>query len=167
MAYNDPWGLGIDVKTWNALLAAGPPSLTHELWCAAIRAVAGAILADARAGEASGPELEDDAPDELVESWQEESMPSSATIAEVLGDDLRLYLSDLGVSWDEKVSLVGEACGSALDIADDLHGRLEGLPDAQDAITEETVEDFYAEWRTRFLERVLRETSALRTRERP
>lgn len=157
------WGYGVDRETWSAMLAAGPESLTHALWCAVIRTVATAVIAKGRRdGVPAEHSVEDDA-ECLIAEWQDASMPHSATVGSVLGE--YDYFRDIDLSWDEKVSLAGEACGYAMDVVGDLHDRLDWLPDAQDAITQESVEDFYIEWRTCFLKRVLREAAALRTGE--
>jgi len=157
------WGPGVDWESWNSLLAAGPESLTHELWRAVIRAVAAAVISKGRPdGVPSEHSVEDDA-ECLIAEWQDTSLPHSATLALVLGE--YDYFRDIGLSWDEKVSLSGRACTYAADAVGDLHCRLDGLPDAQEAVSEESVEDFYVEWRTRFLKRVLREAAVLRAGE--
>jgi len=75
------------------------------------------------------------------------------------------YFRDIDLSWEEKISLSGEACGYASDIVWDLQGKLEEYPDARDAVTEDAVEDFFVEWRTGFLLRVLRAAEALAVEE--
>lgn len=100
-------------------------------------------------------ELEGCEPNNLVQEWQNSSMPHQSTLAWVVGK--YDYYRKNDVSWEEKVSLAGEACGYTSDAVWDIKNRPEGCPDAQDAVTEESVEDFFVEWRTRFLERVLKE----------
>jgi hypothetical protein len=144
---------------WTAILTAGPNALTHDMWCAVIRAVATAVVSGQRsAGVPSEYSVEDDV-ECLIAEWQNESVPSSATISRALFDFEYFY--DLSMAWDEKIALAGEACGYASDAVWDLHGRYWGYAEVKEAITEESVKDFYTAWRTEFLNRVLNEARGL------
>lgn len=149
------WGTPKDREIWARLLTAANDELAHRLWCAVIREVGAAVseqasLCNPDAGNA----------DSLIEEWLSMSLPACADLAWVLGEFD--YFQDIDLSWDEKVSLSGEACGYSSDAVWDLTGRLSEYPDACDAVTEEAVEDFYQEWRSRFLRRVLQEVEALK-----
>jgi len=145
-------------EVWNSILLAGDDVLTHELWCAVIRAVATTVLTRIRAERPSSEQPDDCDPDILVAEWQDASMPYEATLAWVVGE--YDYFRDIDMSWDEKVSLSGKACGFVSDVVWDLKDILDFSPDAQDAVTEESVEEFFSEWRSRFLQRVLQEAAA-------
>jgi hypothetical protein len=133
-------------------------NLTHRLWCEAIREVSTAI-----SEQSSVNDLDESEPDRLAKEWQDEALPANANLAWVLGS--LDYFRDIDLSWDEKISLSGAACGYPSDVVWDLTGQLSEYPDARDAVTEESVEDFYSEWRTRFLRRVLQEVEALTAEE--
>jgi hypothetical protein len=152
---NRSWGTPKDWEVWARLLVAADDGLAHRLWCAVIREVAAAASAQTSLSEADESEA-----DNLVNEWQNESLPAGSDIAWVLGE--LDYFRDIDLSWDEKISLAGEACSYASDVVWDLTGRLAEYPDARDAITEGLVEDFFSEWRTRFLLRVLRAAEALK-----
>jgi hypothetical protein len=157
------WGSAVDREAWNSLFLAGGEFFTHDLWCAVIRTIAAAVVAKTRRERPSSEQVDDCEPDELITDWQNRSMPTAATLVFVVGE--YDYFYDIDMSWDEKLSLSGEACGYPLDVVRDLTDRLDGDPDAQDAVTEESVEQFFSEWRTRFLQRVLREATALKPKQ--
>lgn len=102
-------------------------------------------------------------PDAVATGWLSDSLPTYANLALVLGQVD--YFRNIDLAWDETLSLSGEACGFTSDVVYDLKDWLEGIPDAQDAVTEKSVELFFAEWRTRFLRRVLCEAEALKSKE--
>ncbi len=152
---DDGWGSPKDREVWARLLTVASDNLAHRLLCAVIREVATAI-----SEQSSVNDFDESEPDRLVKEWQDDALPDNADLALVLG---RLdYFRDIDLSWDERLSLSGEACGYSSDVIWDLTGQLSEYPDAQVAVTEESVEDFYSEWRTRFLRRVLQEAEALK-----
>lgn len=153
------WGTPKDREVWARLLTAANDDLAHRLWCAVIREVAAAASEQSSLGE-----LDESEADNLVREWQDEALPASADLAWVLGE--LDYFRDIDLSWNEKVSLSGEACGYPSDVVWDLKERLSEYPDAQDAVTEESVEDFFSEWRTRFLLRVLQAAEGLKATEK-
>lgn len=152
---DDSLGPPKDREVWARLLNVASDNLAHRLWCAAIREVATAI-----SEQTSVNDLDESEPDRLAKEWQDEALPANANLAWILGE--LDYFRDIDLSWDEKLSLSGEACGYSSDVVWDLTGRLSEHPDAKAAVTEESVEDFYSEWRTRFLRRVLQQAEALR-----
>ncbi|MCG3145706.1 MAG: hypothetical protein HONDAALG_03357 [Gammaproteobacteria bacterium] len=149
------YGTGKDQEVWSLILKSAGDDLAHRLWCAVIREVATVALA---------PALLDDpdelGPDDLVSEWQNEALPSGANLTLILGE--LDYFRDTDLSWDERMALAGTACGSPSDVVWDLKDRLFGSPDAQDAVTEESVEDFFCEWRTRFFLETLRVVEGLK-----
>ncbi len=156
------FGGGVDAEIWASILSAGGPAIEHDLWCAAIRAVAAAVLMD-RGWKPPPPDDEDDSePDILASKWLDDSMPHGAALTWIIGE--LDYFRDIDLVWYELVSLSGDACGYTTDVVGDLKGILFHSPDARDAVTEQLVEDFYDEWRTRFLRRVLREAEVLKAK---
>ena len=151
----DSWGPPKDREVWARLLTVASNDLAHRLWCAVIREIATAV--SERSSADDGDESE---PDRLAKEWQDEALPVNANLAWVL-DELD-YFREIDLSWDEKLSLSGESCGYSSNVIWDLTGRLSEIPDARDAVTEESIEDFYSEWRTRFLRRALQEVEALK-----
>ena len=148
------WGSTVDQETWARLLSVADDDLKHRLWCTVIREVATAATRQ--------PPFDDDEESESearITEWQNTTLPANNHLAWVLGE--LDYFRELDLSWDEKIALAGKACGYASDVAWDLANRLDGYPDAQEALTEETVEDFYVEWRTRFLRKVLDVTETI------
>ena len=143
---NQSWGTPKDHEVWAQLLKRADDNLAHQLWCAVIREVA---------AKAIGQKYSDgeEETEERIKEWQNEALPANAHLALVLGE--LDYFRDIDLSWDEKISLAGKACDYASDVVWDLTGRLEEYPDARKAVTEEAVENFYVEWRTRFLRKVL------------
>jgi hypothetical protein len=72
------------------------------------------------------------------------------------------YFRNMDLTWDETILFSGGAFGRPIDIVVwELKDQLEHSLDAQDAVTEGSVEVYFAEWRTRFLRRVLQEAQAL------
>lgn len=141
-------------EVWPEILSRSSDHLAHQLWCAVIREIAEAVVKQERIADEDGSAAED-----LIDDWQDEALPGSADLAFVLGNFE--YFSEMGLSWDEKMSLAGDACGYAYDAVWDLHNLLDGIPAAQEVVTEESVEDFYQEWRKQFLLRVLQEAEGL------
>lgn len=159
----DSYGPVADQEVWIALLVAGGDALTHDLWCAVIRGIARAVLA--RIPGAIGPNDEEyeGEVEGLVADWQCETCPSGASLIWILGECDYFYNIDL--NWDEKMWLgSGKACGYSSDVVDDLWPQLEANPDAQEAVTEELVDDFFWMWRTHFLRRVLTEAQSIGNR---
>jgi hypothetical protein len=156
------WGSDVDQTTWNSILLAGGDALSHDLWCAVIRTVAAAVLAVNRTDGSASATQDDCDVDALIADWQNDSMPVCANLGFVLGE--YDYFRDIDMSWDEKVSLSGMACGYPSDVVWDLKNRLEDNPDAQDGVTEDSVEEFFSEWRTRFLRRVFQEAEAIESK---
>lgn len=142
----------MDREIWSRILPSADDNLAHLLWCAVIREVA---------AKAIGQNYSDgeEETEERIKEWQNEALPANAHLAGVLGE--LDYFRDIDLSWDEKISLAGKACGYVSDVIWDLTGRLEEFPDAREAVTEEAVEDFYDEWRTRFLRKVLKVTETM------
>jgi len=157
------YGTGSDHEIWSRILAAGGDELGHRLWCVVIREVAAATLERKRGSQPSSEDSDALTSEVLASEWQNDALPVDASIAWVLGE--LDYFRDIDLSWEEKISLSGEACGYASDIVWDLQGKLEEYPDARDAVTEDAVEDFFVEWRTGFLLRVLRAAEALAVEE--
>ena len=157
------FGPGVDHEIWSRIPAAAGGEIGHRLWCAVIREVAAATLERKPASQPSSEDSNALTPEDLASEWQNDALPVNASIAWVLGE--LDYFRDIDLSWEEKISLSGEACGYASDIVWDLQGKLEEYPDARDAVTEDAVEDFFVEWRTGFLLRVLRAAEALAVEE--
>lgn len=153
------YGSGVDRQTWGALQDL---DMSHQLWCSVIRSIAREVVARStgRVLDSEGRSDEDEVFD-LVSDWQDSTIPAGAELACILGE--LDYFRDIGLSWDEKISFAGTACGYAADVAWDIRNRLEHAPNAKDAITEDLIESFYEEWRTRFLHRALHEAKALNT----
>jgi len=153
------FGFAADRNTWSRLLDVAGEQLSHRLWRAVIREIASAVL------ERDDPDLfhaaeDDGGQEELLSDWMHDALPVSADLALILGE--LDYFRDRGLAWDEEISLSGDACGCPLDVVDDLRAKLDGYPwESAEAITTEVVEMFYAEWRTRFLQRVLKEARNL------
>ena len=142
----------MDREIWSRILPSAHDNLAHQLWCAVIRKVAAKAIGQnySNGEEETG---------ERIKEWQNEALPANAQLAWVLGE--LDYFRDIDLSWDEKISLAGKACGYASDVVWDLTGRLEEYPDARETVTEEAVEDFYDEWRTRFLLKVFKVTETM------
>lgn len=146
------WGTPKDHEVWAQLLKRADDNLAHQLWCAVIREVA---------AKAIGQKYSDgeEETEERIKEWQNETLPANAHLAGVIGE--LDYFRDIDLSWDEKICLSGKACGDVDAVVWDLTGRLEEYSDAREAVTEEAVEDFYVEWRTRFLRKVLDVTETI------
>jgi hypothetical protein len=151
---DDSWGPPKDLEVWTRLLTMASDNLAHRLWCAIIREIATAV-----SERSSVDDWDESEPDRLAKEWQDEALPYGANLAWILGE--LDYIREIDLSWDEKLSLSGEACGYSSDVISDLKGQLSEYPDAREAVTEEAVEDFYSEWRTRFLRRVFQEVKSL------
>jgi hypothetical protein len=158
------FGPDVDRELWTMILPAGGDRLEHELWCAVVRAVATAVLTEQGllpplVMQDEDMDLAD--PDALAAEWLNECLPFDADIACVLGE--LDYFRNIDLTWDETLSFSGEACGFPTSyVVCALKDWLEGVPAAQDAVTEESVEMFFVEWRTRFLRRVVREAEVLK-----
>lgn len=150
----DSLGATVGQEIWTRLLAAVDDDLKHRLWCAVIREVATAATRQHPFNDDEESEIE-----ERIKEWQDDALPANNHLAGVLGE--LDYFREIDLSWDEKIALAGEACGYASEVVWDLANRLDGYPDAQEAVTEEAVEDFYIEWRTRFLRKVLDVTETM------
>lgn len=154
---DDRWfGGDVDLVIWRSLLVAGNDSLSHELWCAVIRAIAVAVLKH-REIPSDGDETK---PDDLVSEWHSSAMPDDADLMWAIGD-YSDYFQGQGFGWNEHICLSGDACPFH-EVVWDLHGKLAERPDALEAVTEESVELFYCDWRTRILRRVLQEAESLK-----
>lgn len=143
-------------EEWQRILPAAPTSLAHEFWCAIARSVAREHLL---ALQGVSTDTLDDRVEELVSEWLDDSLPAGDDLGLILGE--LDYFRGIDMSWDEKVSFSGEACGYLADATSDLKSLVERYPDAEAAITEELVEWFYSDWRSRFFSRVLREAEGL------
>lgn len=153
------YGSGVDRQTWDALQDL---DMSHELWCSVIRSIAREVIARSTGRVLDSEDRSDEVKVfDLVSEWQNSTIPAGAELAWILGEFD--YFRDIGLSWDEKISLAGKACRYVADAAWDIGNLLEHAPNAKEAITEELIESFYQEWRTRFLQRALLEAKALNT----
>ncbi len=145
---------------WSQIVVEAGEATGDRLWCALIREIA--KIAVERSGE--DPEV-----DELDESWsysveqtildwQNESLPYSSDLSLILGE--LDYFQNLDIPWDERFTLSGRICFDP-SIVWDIRGVLDDYPEARDAVTDELVEDFYSDWRTAFLLRILEEVKSL------
>ena len=149
------WGPGVDYRLWNSLLDSDKGNLRNDLWCSVIRTIAaktlerqGTLPVDLKDAEAGI--------DELVSEWQDDTFPSSSDLLWVIGESD--YFRDIySFVWYE-FSFVEDACSCVSDVLYDLKARYELQADE---ITEERIEDFFAEWRTLFLHRVCEEAKKL------
>jgi hypothetical protein len=144
-------------REWRRLLSAATDDVAHNLWCASAWTVATDHLLQKNM---ETTESLDDRVEALVGAWLDESLPYNHDLASILGE--LIYFREIDLSWDEKVSFSGAACGYLADATWDIKSRLHMHPDAEAAVTEDLVEEFYAEWRSRFFSRVVREAEALR-----
>lgn len=153
------YGAEVDRQTWGALQDL---DMSHDLWCSVIRSIARDVIARSTGRVLNREDRSDeDEVFDLVGEWQDSTIPASAELAWILGE--LDYFRDIGLSWDEKISLAGKACRYVADAAWDIRNLLEHAPNAKEAITEDLIEGFYQEWRTRFLQRALLEAKALNT----
>jgi hypothetical protein len=159
------WGSGVDDSIWAKLAYIGDVRLRHELWTCVIRAVGRSVVLRRRnlPPWASVSDSIDEETEHLIMEWQNKTLPIHCDLAWV--DGIYEYFRDIDMSWDEKISFAGPACGYPSDAVYGLSccgGCLSWcFYLTPEAITEESVEDFYLEWRSRFLRRVLNEASAL------
>ena len=94
--------------------------------------------------------------EDLIREWTNDSLPMGSELLCVIGESD--YFREYCVTeWDE-FPFVGDACGCISDILWDLEVKYEYQADE---ITEERIESFFEEWRTRFLCRVCEEAKKL------
>lgn len=157
---DNTWSAPDDDQIWARLLTAGGPVTQDALWISAIRTVAEQVLL--REGREQPFDEESDEEgmlEDRITDWLNEELPCDADVAWVVRDIG--YFREIDLTWEEKICFVGEACGYNAEVVDDLKVSLSEYPEAREAITPDGVEEFYAEWRTRFLMRVLHEAEAL------
>lgn len=147
---------------WMSMLTAGGDAVEHELWCAVIRTIATEVLKSRGWKPWMAEDDDDSEPDILVREWLRGSLPLCTVLGDMLGEFD--YFRDMDSEWGETVSLSGEACPCIRDIVSDLREKLFYSPHGASAVTAEVVEDFYQDWRSEFLRRVLREAEELKTK---
>jgi len=150
---------------WLRILQNASSKLRDELWVNAIRTIAIAQL------KSEGIEPADDweewaldesdawnsTADERIAEWLDRSMPTDCLLINWLGE--YDYFREWDLCWFEKMSFEGDACGAPHDICYDMQLRLCPYPVSEEEVTIEVVEDFFAHWRSRFVNRICDEAS--------
>ncbi len=153
---------------WLQILENANSNLGHQFWVNIIRAVASAQMTAEEIKLADDWEEwaldETDAwtttVDERIAQWLDESMPTYCLLINWLGE--YDYFREWDIGWDEKISFEREACGCPHDICWDMQLRLCPHTVDEDEVTVEVVEEFFSQWRFRFLNRVCEETRPIR-----
>jgi len=141
-------------SVWSQIEIEAGDEIRHRLWCALIREVAQFDVE--RSGE--DPDEWSDSIARKILEWQNELLPCSSDLSLILGE--LDYFQNLDMAWDERFPLSGRTYFDPT-IVWDLKCMLDDHPDARDAVTVELVEDFYSDWRTAFLLRILEAVKSL------
>lgn len=139
--------------------------IQHPVWEAAIRAVAIEVLVLRGVKRAFGPDAEDEweqAIDGIVDQWQKESLPCEHVVRYFLDSEVWEWAKG-EEGWTSRLWLaIGDACTTdARERAAEAMAICRGDPFVGEAVTEESVNEFFNWWRQRFLERVAMEAAAI------
>lgn len=153
------WGWTVDSESWRFIFDMAEEEVLDRMRNAAIREVAAVWLERHKEWHKTDEDGRD--VELVVGEWLSDALPSDHGLTWIVGDFVYELLD--GSSWEEQFHSIESPIREDLgDIASDLRNRVDGYPDAQEAVSEELVGDFYGLWRTRFYQRVLREVEEFR-----
>lgn len=144
---------------WSQLLSVSAESVADDLWVAVIRSAALHLAANGHFERDSEYPVEDAAENALTD-WLLGSVPLLTDAALAMGDGVHVFVERVQLPFDELFrSFSGPACGFVEDAMFEMREARVDIS-TPNSINPESVEEFFSEWRHRFLTRVVEEVRA-------